>query len=170
MIRSILTYGAPELQRESQPVEQIDDDLRQLATDMLETMYAAPGIGLAAPQIGLNIRLTVVDIMGGTEEGHQLVLVNPEVHDPVGTQRGEEGCLSIPGMTAMVDRPLQVRVTATDLEGQPVEMVADELLARVLCHEVDHLDGVLYIDRLSVIKRDLIKRKIRRLIRAGEWD
>lgn len=170
MIRPILTYGAPELQQKSKPVEHFGDDLRQLATDMLETMYAAPGIGLAAPQVGVNLRLIVVDITGGAEEGNQFVLVNPEIHDPGGTQRGEEGCLSIPGITALVDRPLHVRVTGFDLEGNPVELEAEELLARAMCHEVDHLDGVLYIDRLSMTKRDLIKRKIKRMIRAGEWD
>lgn len=169
MIREILKYGAPELERESPPVERFDDELKSLAEDMLETMYAAPGVGLAAPQIGINIRLAVVDVTGGREEGHQLILVNPRVVWQEGSQRDEEGCLSIPGFSAMVTRPMRVRVEALDLTGKAHEIEASELLARALCHEIDHLDGVLYLDRISPLKRDLIKRKIRKLVRANEW-
>jgi len=169
MILPILTYGAAELERVSASVDKFDDELRELASNMLETMYAAPGIGLAAPQVGLNIRLIVLDVLAGEQGGNQIVLANPEIHDPQGSQRGEEGCLSIPGITAMVERPQQVRVTGQDLQGEAVELKTKDLLARILCHEVDHLDGILYLDRLSMIKRDLMKRKIRRMIRAGEW-
>ncbi|MEE8348763.1 MAG: peptide deformylase [Acidobacteriota bacterium] len=169
MIRTVLKYGAPELEIESSPVSLFDGEIETLAQDMLETMYGAPGIGLAAPQLGLNICLIVVDITGGEEQGHQYVLVNPEITEREGSQDGEEGCLSIPGFTAVVERPSWVAVSALNLDGTPREMEAEGLLARVLCHEVDHLNGILYLDHLSVLKRDLIKRKIRRLVRAGEW-
>ncbi len=169
MIRKILKYGAPELERPSLPVETFDEDLKQLAEDMLETMYAAPGIGLAAPQVGINQRLLVVDVTGGRETGHQLILVNPKIVSQEGSQRDEEGCLSIPGFTALVTRPLAVQVEAQNLEGVPLRVEASELLARALCHEIDHLDGILYLDRVSALKRDLIKRKIRKMVRANEW-
>ena len=169
MIRPILKFGAAELQRESEPVETFDGKLRDLARDMLETMYAAPGIGLAAPQVGVNLRLLVVDISAGEEKGNQIILVNPEILEAEGEQKGEEGCLSIPGFTAMVDRPKRIRIAGRDTRGNRVELEAEDLLARALCHEVDHLDGVLYLDRISFFKRDLIKRKIRKLIRSGDW-
>ena len=169
MIRPILKFGAAELQRESEPVETFDGKLRDLARDMLETMYAAPGIGLAAPQVGVNLRLLVVDISAGEEKGNQIVLVNPEILEAEGEQKGEEGCLSIPGFTAMVDRPKRIRIAGRDTRGNRVELEAEDLLARALCHEVDHLDGILYLDRISFFKRDLIKRKIRKLIRSGDW-
>ena len=169
MIRRILVYGAPELQEKSIPVIDFDNELRNLAQDMLETMYAAPGIGLAAPQIGINVRLIVVDLSAGEEAGHQLVLANPEITDKESSEKGEEGCLSVPGFTAMVERPTNINVRGKDIEGQPREIRAEGLLARALCHEIDHLDGILYLDRLSVLKRDLIRRKIRKKVRAGEW-
>ena len=169
MIHPILKFGAPELQLKSQPVECFDKELKALAQDMLQTMYAAPGIGLAAPQIGTNLRLTVIDITAGEEKGHQVVLVNPKITEQEGVEKGEEGCLSIPGFTAMVERPQQVRVVAQDLEGNPMEVEGSDLLARAICHEIDHLDGVLYIDRISRLKRELIKKKIQKLVRAGEW-
>jgi peptide deformylase len=169
MIRPVLKYGAPELVSTSSPITRFDDEIESLARDMLETMYAAPGIGLAAPQVGINLRLIVVDISGGEEQGHQMVLVNPEITEQEGSQEGEEGCLSIPGFTAVVERPSRVVVSARNLDGNPQGIEADGLLARVLCHEVNHLDGILYLDCISVLKRDLIKRKIRKLVRAGEW-
>jgi peptide deformylase len=169
VIRPVLKYGAAELESLSSPIIQFDDASKTLAQDMLETMYAAPGIGLAAPQIGSNLRLIVVDISGGEEQGHQVVLLNPEIREQEGSQDGEEGCLSIPGFTAVVKRPERIMVTGQDLDGNPQEREAEGLLARVLCHEVDHLNGILYLDRISVLKRDLIKRKIKKLIRAGEW-
>ncbi len=169
MIRPILKYGAPELQTQSTSIDRVDEEIRTLAQDMLETMYAAPGIGLAAPQVGVNLRLIVLDISGGEETGHQLILTNPEVTEQEGTQEAEEGCLSVPGFTALVERPSRIHVIGQDLEGNPQEIDAEGLLARAICHEIDHLDGMLYLNRLSVLKRDLIKRKIRKLIRAGEW-
>jgi len=169
MIRPILKYGAPELQTQSTAIDRVDEEIRTLAQDMLETMYAAPGIGLAAPQVGVNLRLIVLDISGGEETGHQLILTNPEVTEQEGTQEAEEGCLSVPGFTALVERPSRIHVIGQDLEGNPQEIDAEGLLARAICHEIDHLDGMLYLNRLSVLKRDLIKRKIRKRIRAGEW-
>ena len=169
MIRPVLKYGASELETESRPITQCDDEIKALVQDMLETMYAAPGIGLAAPQVGINLRLIVIDLSGGEEQGHQMVLVNPEIMEQEGSQEGEEGCLSIPGFIGVVNRPARIVVTAQDLDGNSREMEAEGLLARVVCHEVDHLEGILYLDHLSVLKRDLIKRKIKKLIRAGEW-
>ena len=169
MIRPILKFGAPELQTKSTSIDRVDEEIRTLAQDLLETMYAAPGIGLAVPQVGVNLRLIVLDISGGEETGHQLILTNPEVTEQEGIQETEEGCLSVPGFTALVERPSRIHVIGQDLEGNPQEIDAEGLLARALCHEIDHLDGILYLNRLSVLKRDLIKRKIRKLIRAGEW-
>jgi len=169
MIRPILKYGAPELETRSPSITRFDEEIKTLAEDMLETMYAAPGVGLAAPQVGVNLRLMVIDITGGEEQGHQIVFTNPEIREEEGTEEAEEGCLSIPGFTAVVERPTKVHVVGQDLEGNPQELDAEGILARALCHEIDHLDGILYLDRTSVLKRDLIKRKIRKLVRAGEW-
>ena len=169
MIRPILKYGAPELEVRSEPIAEFDRELEQLAHDLLETMYAAPGIGLAAPQVGVTLRLIVVDVTSGKERDHQIVLANPEIVEQEGTQKGEEGCLSIPGFTALVERPSRLRVVGQDLQGGPIDLECEELLARVVAHEVDHLNGVLYLDRISALKRDLIKRKIRKLARSGEW-
>ena len=169
MIRPILKFGAPELQAKSDTVETFDRKLRDLARDMLETMYAAPGIGLAAPQVGVKVRLLVVDISAGEEKGNQIILVNPEILEREGEQKGEEGCLSIPGFTATVARPQRIRIAGQDTRGNRVELEAEDLLARAICHEVDHLAGILYLDRISFFKRDLIKRKIRKMIRSGDW-
>lgn len=169
MVRQIIKYGAPELVRPSEAIARFDDTLQALAEDMLETMYAAEGVGLAAPQVALNIRLMVVDPSGGQSVGQQHVFVNPEITLAEGSQAGEEGCLSIPGFTAIVERPLRIHVRAQDVVGKPFEMDADQYLARAICHEVDHLEGVLYLDRISPLKREMIKRKIRKLQKAGEW-
>lgn len=157
------------LERETEPVSEFNDDLRALVEDMFETMYAAPGVGLAAPQVGLSLRLTVIDVTAGEEKGNQIVLVNPEIAHEEGSQKGEEGCLSIPGFSAIVERPFKVVCKAFDVEGNPIQVEGQDHLARVICHEVDHLEGVLYLDRISPIKRDMIKRKIRKLARAGKW-
>ncbi|HSR50730.1 MAG TPA: peptide deformylase [Acidobacteriota bacterium] len=169
MIREIIKYGRPELVRPSEKVDEFDEDLRSLASDMLETMYDAEGVGLAAPQVAINKRLIVVDVTSGRQDGNQYVLVNPEIADSEGSQVGEEGCLSIPGFTANVERPLSVKIKAQSLEGEPIEIEADEFLARALCHEIDHLEGILYLDRISPLKRQVIKRKIRKLMKSGEW-
>ncbi|MBI4446939.1 MAG: peptide deformylase [Acidobacteria bacterium] len=169
MIRPILKYGAPELEKESLPVTDFNDQLRQLAQDMLETMYAAPGIGLAAPQIGINLRLIVIDLSSGEEKGSQIVMANPQILHQEGIQKGEEGCLSIPSFTAIVERPLKVRVEGQDLEGRRMQIDAEGLLSRAFCHEIDHIDGILYLERISPLKREMIKRKIKKLMKAGEW-
>ena len=169
MIRPILKFGASELETESMPITRFDQEIKTLAEDMLETMYSAPGIGLAAAQVGVNLRLMVIDITGGEEQGHQIIFTNPEITEQEGTQEAEEGCLSIPGFTAIIERPNKVHVVGQDLEGNPQELDAEGILARVVCHEIDHLDGILYLDHASILKRDLIKRKIRKLIRSGEW-
>jgi len=157
------------LEKVCSPVVHFDEELRTLVRDMLETMYAAPGVGLAANQIGFDLRLIVIDITGGQEEGQQIILANPEVVYQEGVQREEEGCLSVPDFTAVVERPYKVRVIGQDLEGNSIEKYGEGLLARALCHEIDHINGVLYLDRISAFRRDLIKRKIRKLVKAGEW-
>lgn len=132
-------------------------------------MYSAPGIGLAAPQVGLNIRLTTIDLSVGEQEGKLIVLCNPEIISTEGEQKCEEGCLSIPNFSETVVRPLKMVVRGQDIHGNEIEIVADNLLARCLSHEIDHLNGVLFIDHLSSLKRTMIKNKIRRLAKAGEW-
>ena len=169
MVRTILTYGAPQLQAKCSPTKHFGDEVKGLARDLLETMYAAPGVGLAAPQVGVDSRLIVIDLSGGQEPGEQIVFANPVITEEEGSQKDEEGCLSIPGFTAMVERPQRIHVTGQDLEGNPQDIDAEGMLARAFCHEIDHLDGILYLDRISPIKRDLIRRKIRKLVRAGEW-
>ena len=169
MIRPVLKYGAPELKKVSSQVEEFGIDLEKLVDDLKQTMYAEKGVGLAAPQIGVNLRVIVADVTTAGEEGELLSLVNPEIVDSQGKEKGEEGCLSIPGFTAMVERPSHIGIRAQDLRGEPVERDAEGLLARVISHEIDHLDGILYLDRISRLKRELIKRKIKKLIRAGEW-
>ncbi len=136
---------------------------------MIETMYAAPGIGLAAPQIGVPLRLAVIDLSVGKRGGELLILINPEFIERDGMQLEEEGCLSIPGFASTVARPSRVVVRAVDREGEPRTIEGTGLLARALQHEIDHLDGTLFLDRLRGIKRDIMVRKIRKLQRAGKW-
>jgi peptide deformylase len=169
MLRPIVKYPEENLLEKSEPICDFNGELRSLAEDMLETMYAAPVIGLAAPQVGVNKRLIVIDPTAGESAGNQLVLVNPKIEEESGIQKEEEGCLSLPGLTAVVKRPYRVRVSGYDLEGNPVDLEGEGLLARVLYHEIDHLDGILYLDRISSLKRDLLKRKIKKLMKAGEW-
>jgi len=169
MIRPILKWGAPELEKNCTPVERFDEELKNTVEDMLETMYDAPGVGLAAPQVGLDQRLIVIDLTGGKEKGHQLVMANPEIVHEEGVQREEEGCLSIPDFTAVVERPYRVRVVGQDVNGREIEVFGEALLARALCHEIDHINGILYLDRVSPLRREMIKRKIRKLMKAGEW-
>jgi peptide deformylase len=170
MIYRIVKYGDEILEKVAAGVTEFGTpELRKLATDMFETMYSARGIGLAAPQIGLSQQMTVVDITAGEDPSKQLVLLNPEILETSGRQVGEEGCLSIPGFREDVARAMVCRVRAQNLEGEFFEINAEELLARVFQHEIDHLNGVLFIDRISRLKRDLIRRKIRKLIKAGEW-
>jgi peptide deformylase len=168
-ILEIVKYPEPVLSEPTVRVENFDDDLRALAADMVATMYAAPGIGLAAPQVGRSERICVVDLSVGEDASDLLVLVNPEVVEAAGNVREEEGCLSFPDLMLVVPRPERVVVEAQDLDGKPVRVEGEELLARCLHHEIDHLDGVLFLDRVSPLKRDLARRKIRRRIQAEDW-
>lgn len=171
MVLKILKYGEPVLEQAADPVSNFNTPaLKQLIEDMFETMYAAKGVGLAAPQVGMKQRLTVIDISVGEDESKKLVLINPEIVSREGTQVGEEGCLSIPGFREPVTRANKVTVKAQNEKGEPFEIDGDELLARALQHEIDHLNGKLFINHLSALKRDIIRRKIKKLQKAGEWD
>jgi peptide deformylase len=169
MIHPIVKYGHPVLERPTQPVEKFDGELEALVADMFESMYAANGVGLAAPQIGIGKRLTVIDVSNGKNPEAKIVCANPEIIHSEGEQREEEGCLSLPGFRAHVLRPQFVTVRAQDSSGREFEMRGEGLLARAFCHEIDHLNGVLFIAHLSLLKRDLIKRKIRKMRKAGDW-
>ncbi len=171
MIRKIVKYGEPVLEKPAGPVTNFNTpELRELIADMWETMYAAKGLGLAAPQVGISLRLAVIDTAAGEDEGKKFILINPEIVSRVGKQVGEEGCLSIPGFREPVKRANQVKVTGYDENGNPVEFDAVELLARAMQHEIDHLHGILFLSHLSPLKRDIIRRKIKKLQKAGEWD
>jgi peptide deformylase len=165
----IAKYGAEILERPSANITKFDDELRQLCADMFITMYAASGVGLAAPQIGLGIRLSVIDTSVGKNPEAKIVIVNPQIIHAEGEQREEEGCLSLPGHRGNVLRPLFVTVRAQDAYGKQFEMRGEGLLARAFCHEIDHLNGILFLQHLSMLKRDLIKRRIRKLRKAGDW-
>lgn len=169
MIYPITKYGAPVLETPAAPVEKFDAELEKVCADMFESMYATQGVGLAAPQIGLGVRLAVIDVSSGKNPEAKIVLTNPEIIHTEGEQREEEGCLSVPGFRAPVIRPRFVTVRAQDAAGKSFEMRSEGLLARAFCHEIDHLDGTLFLQHLSMLKRDLIKRKIRKLRKAGQW-
>ncbi len=168
-IRPIVKYGDAVLHGPAAPVERVDDAIRALFDDMVETMWAAPGIGLAAPQIGVALRVIVIDLSVGEDPSQLIRLVNPEFLEREGEQRHEEGCLSIPGYAGSPARPARVRVRGTDAEGRERVYAATELLARAFCHEIDHIDGLLFVDRLSPLRRDLLKRKLRKRAREG-WE
>jgi peptide deformylase len=169
MLLPILKYGATELKTQSKPVDVYNGELEKIVKNMIETMYAAPGIGLAAPQVGLNLQLATIDLSVGEDEKQLIVVCNPQIVSTEGEQKSEEGCLSIPDFSDTVARPRKLVVRFTDLHGEPFEIEAEGLLARCFCHEIDHLNGVLFIDHLSVLKRNLIRNKIRKLAKAGEW-
>jgi peptide deformylase len=169
MLRPILRYGERPLHAPAAPVTRFDDDLHRLIDDMIETMYAAPGIGLAAPQVGVSLRVFVVDLSVGRDPSQLMVLVNPEFVQRDGTQLEEEGCLSVPGFNATVLRPSHVVIRGFDREEQLQTFEGTGLLARAFQHEMDHLDGRLFVDRLRGIKRDVIVRKIQKLQRSGKW-
>jgi len=171
MIYSIVKYGHPVLEKRGEDVTEFDTpELHRLVEDMFESMYAAKGVGLAAPQIGVGKRLAVIDISTGEDPAQKIVLINPEVVKTEGSHKSEEGCLSLPTFREQVVRPLKVTVRARDPKGKEFEMAGDELLARALLHETDHLNGKLYISHISALKRDLIRRKVRKLQKAGEWE
>ena len=165
----IVKYPEPVLSQPGEPVTEFDADLAKLAEDMFETMYASQGIGLAAPQVAVSKRLTVIDLSQGKDPEQKLVLVNPEVILREGRQYEEEGCLSFPEIREKVVRAATVRVRAQDLKGKWFEMDGEELLARAFQHEIDHLDGMLFIFRMSALKRDLALRRIRKMQREGTW-
>jgi len=169
MLRPIVRFGSSGLSTPAQRVAEVTDDIRTLIDDMVDTMYAAPGIGLAAPQVGVPLRVCVIDLGAGRRGGELLTLVNPEFVEREGMQLEEEGCLSLPGFTATVARPGKVVVRALDRSGQERIIEGTGLLARALQHELDHLDGTLFLDRLRGIKRDIIVRKVRKLQRQGKW-
>ncbi|HXW91112.1 MAG TPA: peptide deformylase [Terriglobales bacterium] len=169
MIYPIVKFGDPVLEKPAEPVTVFDQDLKKLVEDMFESMYQASGIGLAAPQIGISKRLAVIDITFQKDASAKLVLVNPEIIHSEGKQTQTEGCLSIPEFREPVSRARKVTIHAQDVSGHWFEKSGEELLARVFLHETDHLNGKLYISHISALKRDLMKRKIRKLVRAGQW-
>ncbi len=168
-IYPIVKYGDPVLEHPAAPVKEFDDELRTLVEDMFESMYAAKGIGLAAPQIGIARRIAVIDVSFKEDPTAKLVLVNPEIVHTDGHISQNEGCLSLPEFRENVRRPRVVTVRAQDAYGRTFEKTGEDLLARALMHETDHLNGRLYISHISALKRDLMKRKIRKLMKAGEW-
>jgi peptide deformylase len=169
MIYPIVKYGDPVLETPAKTITEFDDDLRKLADDMFESMYAAHGVGLAAPQIGISKRIVVIDITFKEDPEAKMVLVNPEIVRTEGRQRSSEGCLSLPDFREEVTRPNVVTIKAQGLDGKWFEKTGEGLLARAFLHETDHVNGKLYITHISALKRDLMKRKIRKLVRAGEW-
>jgi peptide deformylase len=169
MLRPIVRYGDNVLHQAAKPVGDITPEIQTLIDDMIETMYAAPGIGLAAPQVGVPLRIFVVDLSVGRDRNGLITMINPVFVERDGMQLEDEGCLSIPGFNATVARPQRVVVRALDRQGQEHTREGTGLLARAFQHEIDHLDGTLFVDRLRGIKRDLIVRKIKKLSRAGEW-
>lgn len=169
MVYPIVKYGDPVLETPAATVTEFNDELRTLIDDMFESMYAAHGVGLAAPQIGIGKRIAVIDVTFKEDPNAKLVLVNPEIIKTSGRQRGQEGCLSLPEFREDVTRANVVTVRAQDLEGNWFETTGEGLLARALLHETEHLFGKLYISHISALKRDIMKRKIKKLMRAGEW-
>jgi peptide deformylase len=169
MIYPIVKYGDPVLEKPTAPVTEFDDKLKKLVADMFESMYEAHGVGLAAPQIGLSLHLAVIDVTFKEDPDAKIVLCNPQIIKTEGRQTSSEGCLSIPEFRENVTRPKYVTVRAQDVNGKWFEKTGEDLLARAFLHETDHLNGKLYITHISALKRDLMKRKIRKLIKNGEW-
>jgi peptide deformylase len=168
-IYPVIKYGDPILEKPTTPITEFNAELEQLTEDMFASMYAAQGVGLAAPQIGKGLRLTVVDVTAGKNPEAKIVLINPEIIHAEGEKREEEGCLSLPGFRGYVVRPQFVTVKAQNAKGEEFEIRGEDLLARAFCHEIDHLNGVLFIQHLSMLKRDIIRRKIKKLRKLGEW-
>jgi peptide deformylase len=170
MVYPIVKYGDPVLEREADAVTEFDTpELHKFLDDMFESMYVAKGVGLAAPQIGVAKKIAVIDCSNGENPAEKIVLINPKILRVEGKQVGEEGCLSIPGFREQVRRGKRVTVRAQNVKGEEVEMTGEDLLARAFLHETDHLYGKLYITQISALKRDLMKRKIKKLQRAGDW-
>jgi peptide deformylase len=169
MIYPIVKFGDPVLEKPASHITVFDDELRKLADDMFESMYAAHGVGLAAPQIGISKRIAVIDVTFKEDPEAKIVLVNPEIVDTEGRVTSNEGCLSLPEFREKVTRARKVTARAQNLEGKTIEVTGEDLLARALLHETDHLNGRLYISHISALKRDIMKRKIRKLVKQGEW-
>jgi len=170
MIRPIVLWGSEVLEKPADLVTNVTDVEVKLIQDMIETMYKAPGVGLAAPQIGVSQRIMVTDITNGENKERLFTILNPEIVSADGEQYEEEGCLSIPGFSAPVVRPKKVVLRGMDLNGKEIVLEGADLLARAFCHEIDHLDGRFFLDHLSFIKRDMIKRRIKKMIRQGKWE
>ena len=170
MIYPIVKYGDPVLERRGETVLEFDTpELHKLLEDMFESMYVSKGVGLAAPQIGISRRIAVIDLSLGEDPSQKLVLINPEIVHSEGKLVTEEGCLSVPGFREPVKRGAVVAVRAQNAKGETFEVTGEDLLARALQHETDHLNGKLYLSHLSALKRDIIRRRIRRLQKEGEW-
>lgn len=169
MVLKIVKYPEPVLSQPGEPVTEFDDELRKFVADLFETMYKAQGIGLAAPQVAVSKRITVVDLSMGKDPDQKLVLINPEIIERQGKQYEEEGCLSFPDIREKVQRAAKVRIRAQNERGKWFEMDGEELLSRAFQHEIDHLDGILFLLRMSPLKRDLNLRKIRKMQREGTW-
>ncbi|HWV95239.1 MAG TPA: peptide deformylase [Vicinamibacterales bacterium] len=169
MIRPIVRYGADVLHQPAAPVEAVSPEIQALIDDMIQTMYTAPGVGLAAPQVGVGVRIFVCDISVGRSAGELLAFINPSFVERDGMQLEEEGCLSAPGFNATVARPSRAVLKGLDRNGEEQTVEATGLLARCFQHEMDHLDGMIFIDRLRGLQKDLIVRKIKKLARAGKW-
>jgi len=170
MIRPIVLWGSQVLENPSEPVSNVTDAEVKLVKDMIETMYKAPGVGLAAPQVGVAKRIMVTDTTSGEKKDHLFTMLNPEIVVAEGEQFEDEGCLSIPGFSAPVLRPKKVVLRGIDLDGKEIVLEGTDLLARAFSHEMDHLDGRFFLDHISFIKRDMIKRRIKKLIKQGKWD
>ncbi len=169
MLLPIVVYGDPVLEKKGEKIKEINDDIKKLVEDMYETMKAAPGIGLAAPQVGKSLQLAIVDLSAGERPEERIVLINPEIVEQEGTQKEEEGCLSFPGIFGFVERPEKVKVKYTDLDGTEKIIEAEGLLARALSHEIDHLNGKLFINKLAPVKKRMVIKKIKKLMKEGRW-
>lgn len=165
----IVTWPNLILESPGDPVTEFDEDLKKLVNNMFETMYAAPGVGLAAVQVGVPKRLFVMDCSGGKDPSQRIVMINPEIVSMEGKQDGDEGCLSFPGIFYKVQRNLRAIVRAHDINGGKFELDGTELTARCMLHETDHCDGIVFIDKMTPLKREIVKRRIRKLQKAGEW-
>lgn len=166
----IVNYPAPILLDVAKPVAEFDENLRALVDDMFETMYRNRGVGLAAPQVGESLRLFVMDCSGGEDESQKIALINPEIIAQEGEQVGEEGCLSFPGIYTKIEREMRVVVRAQNVVGETFELDETDLTARCILHETDHCEGIVFLDRMTVLKREMAKRKIKRLQKTGKWD
>jgi peptide deformylase len=169
MLLPILKYGTSALKSPGKPVDFFNAELVKIAQNMIETMYAASGAGLAANQVGIDISITTIDVSGGRDSTKLITLCNPEIIASEGEQRKEEGCLSLPDFSEVVTRPQKIVVRGQDIHGNEIQIEAEDMLARCLSHEIDHLNGIVFIDHLSALKRSLIKNRIKRLAKAGKW-